>query len=755
MRMLNPKTLLALSLFYPLFVPVAQAADVNLAESADVSVSSHRGSYTADKVNDGIVSDASRWLAAKGDSTPWVELAFTQPTKVGMIDVFSGWKTEAGSSLRDFDLSVEVNGTWKRHDDWNIRNNTKSSKRIYIEQVNVTKVRLELLRTGAARIREIAVYNNKEALGLQDVGEAAVQKEDYGIRFSQHQIGVNQIGYFTGRPKRFTAPLTADGTEFKLREQGDSEIVYMGFIEGGIGDFSSFQPVDSAARYVIELNGGELTSNTSDPFLIRANLDQEQYWQAATDFLNDVRSVVGTHPSAYGGCGFRDGTYYDAIVPSLVLFYLSDPEFIHSMPRQIDWQAEKARVTAPDFVYIRDGAGPGVMDAARGYYQLEPPKANAPDVVKILHWGAGYILMKPNGRDPSASFDDDNSLIEPQTVEQIAYVLWAWPELKQWLPQSFYDRCLEFCLKFWKPEGSPRGHYTQGGSANKRGASALAVSPWWNPETYMTTESFDQNIHNPGHMHPFKGRHAPGHSIVPNLLMHEVAKREGLDDADMYLNAAVKQADWIIKNLDWNDPRTTKGHRLSEHRTIPNLVWLLQKYPQQAPDGLKEKITEWARVAVSRSHNLWDFRKYSDEMWTIPGMNEVGNSLSLPAIALSASWVVEDPALKQELERIAFASVDHLFGRNPMLHASTPHPKQGFPEIERGWPKLYKLDTCARLETVRGNLATLPGSEMYPFQPGKKFRHLEGWSNYGASWCISLSYLQFDAAQTTPDFLSR
>ncbi len=750
--MLNPKTLLALSLFYPLFVPVAQAADVNLAESAVVSVSSHRGSYTADKVNDGIVSDASRWLAAKGDSKPWVELAFTQPTKVGMIDVFSGWKTEAGSSLRDFDVSVEVNGTWKRHDDWNIRKNTKSSKRIYIEQVNVTKVRLELLRAGAARIREIAVYNNKEALGLQDVGEAAVQTEDYGIRFSQHQIGVNQIGYFTGRPKRFTAPLSADGTEFKLREQGDSEIVYMGFIEGGIGDFSSFQPVDSAARYVIELSGGELTSNTSDPFLIRANLDQEQYWQAATDFLNDVRSVVGTHPSAYGGCGFRDGTYYDAIVPSLVLFYLSDPEFINSMPRQIDWQAEKARVTAPDFVYIRDGAGPGVMDAARGYYQLEPPKANAPDVVKILHWGAGYILMKPNGRDPSASFDDDNSLIEPQTVEQIAYVLWAWPELKQWLPQSFYDRCLEFCLKFWKPEGGPRGHYTQGGSANKRGASALDISPWWNPETYMTTESFDQNIHNPGHMHPFKGRHAPGHSIVPNLLMHEVAKREGLADADMYLNAAVKQADWIIKHLDWNDPRTTKGHRLSEHRTIPNLVWLLQKYPQQAPEGLQAKITEWARVAVSRSHNLWDFRKYSDEMWTIPGMNEVGNSLSLPAIALSASWVVEDPALKQELERIAFASVDHLFGRNPMLHASTPHPKQGFPEIERGWPKLYKLDTCARLETVRGNLATLPGSEMYPFQPGKKFRHLEGWSNYGASWCISLSYLQFDAAQTTPNF---
>ena len=94
-----------------------------------------------------------------------------------------------------------------------------------------------------------------------------------------------------------------------------------------------------------------------------------------------------------------------------------------------------------------------------------------------------------------------------------------------------------------------------------------------------------------GRLHPYKGRHAPGHSIVPNLLMHEVAKREKRDDAAKYLDAAVAQAEFIVKNIDWNDPRTTKGHRMSEHRTIPNLVWLLQKYPDRAPAGLKEKIT--------------------------------------------------------------------------------------------------------------------------------------------------------------------
>ena len=749
MKTSNIHRLLAVAAMTLLVVSAGQAKDINWAEKASVSASSYRDSYVPEKVQDGVVSDASRWLAAEDDSSPWIELAFPQPITVGMIDVFSGWKTEKNSPLASFDVDVEVNGVWQEDTAWEVRGNKSSSKRIYIDRQKVSRVRLALLKPGAARIREIAVYDNKEAQGLKDVGEGG--KASSNIDFRQHQIAVNQVGYFTERPKRFTAPLSADGTVFKIRAQHEEAVLFSGGIENGIGDFSAFKPADEGLRYVIDLEGGDLKAHSSDPFLIRKNIDQEQYWQAATDFLNDVRSVTGTHPSAYGGCSFRDGTYYDAIVPALVKFYLADPEFVESMPRQIDWEDDKERVTAGDFVFIRDGAGPGVMDAVRNYYEMDPPNPNAPDVVKLIHWGAGYILMRPNGRDPSASVGNEDSTIEPQTVEQVAYVLWAWPALKKWLPRSFYDQCRDFCFNYWKPEGGPRGDFKQGGSANKKGASALDVSPWWDPETYMTIESFDQSIHNPGHMHPFKGRHAPGHSIVPNLLMHEVALREGREDADIYLDAAVKQAEWIIQNLDWKDPRTTKGHRLSEHRTIPNLVWLLQKYPEQAPVGLKEKITEWARVAVSRSHNLWDFRKFSEDMWTIPGMNEVGNSLSVPAIAIAASWVVDDPALKKELERVAFASIDHVFGRNPMLAAATSHPKQGFPEIERGWPKLYKEDVCARLETVRGNIATLPGSEMYPFQPGKRFRHLEGWANYGASWCISLSYLQFDAAGTTPD----
>lgn len=546
-----------------------------------------------------------------------------------------------------------------------------------------------------------------------------------------HQIGLNQIGFATARPKRFTAPLTADGARFEVRSAKGGAALFSGTVKGHIGDFSAFRPAESADTYVVELAGGSLKPGRSDPFVVQANVWQTFYWQPAVDFLIDVRSVVGTHPSAYGGCPWRDGTYYDAILPALTLFNLADPARIAAMPRQIDWDADKKRVLAPGFKFdAKNPHSEGVMDTVRRYYtELDPPKPDAPDVVKLLHWGAGYYLLNPATKDPSS--DPEPRRVHPQTVEQVAYVVWAWPQLKQWLPASFYDRCRDFCFANW--------------------SNSLGISSWWDPKTYLTVEQITGNNPMGGRLHPYKGRHAPGHSIVPNLLMHEVAKREGRADAGIYLDAAVTQADWIVKNLDWNDPRTTKGHRMSEHRTIPNLVWLLQAYPDRAPAGLREKIRAWAEVAVRRSDNLWDFRRYDeDQHWTIPKLNDAGNVLSFPAIALSASWVIDDPTLKKRLEELAIAHADFAFGRNPRLAAAPSKPEMGFTGIERGWPIQHKLNVCARLETTRGNIAATPGTEMFPFNPEGAYRHAEGWANYGASWCVSLAYLQFDAMRRVP-----
>ncbi len=538
-----------------------------------------------------------------------------------------------------------------------------------------------------------------------------------------HLVALNQVGFEIGRPKRFTAPLSADGSEFTVRAAEGGEPLFRAAIRGNIGDFSAFDA--PAGEYVIEVRGGSLKLGTSDPFLVQPDFWKEHFWQPAVDFLIDTRSVTGTHPSAFGGCPWRDGTYYDAILPALVLFHRADPARIAAMPRQIDWEADKKRVLAPGFKFdAKNPCSQGVMEAVRKYYtELEPPAADAPDVIKLIHWGAGFYLVNPATKDPSK--DPDPRQIHSQTVEQVAYVVWAWPALKQWLPQSFYEKCRAFCEQNWAP--------------------SLEVGKWWEPSTYLTVDQVSG--HNPmgGLLHPYKGRHAPGHSIVPNLLMHEIAKRDGLTDPGRYLTAAVKQADWIVKNLDWNDPRTTKGHRMSEHRTIPSLVWLLQNYPDQAPAGLKEKITAWAEVAAKRSANLWDIRRFDDgEHWAIPKINDVGNWLATPGIAIAASWVIEEPALKSRMREIAVSHADAVFGRNPRLAAAPNKPQMGFPGIERGWPVSYKENVCARLELCRGSISSAPGSEMFPFNPEGGYRHAEGWVNYGAAWCLSLAYFEFD-----------
>jgi hypothetical protein len=548
-------------------------------------------------------------------------------------------------------------------------------------------------------------------------------KPDHAVPSDIHLIALNQIGFETSRSKRFTAPLSKDGTSFVVRAKDGGKIYYRSQIQKHIGDFTRADLPDG--EYVIEASGGALKAGSSDPFIIRRRFWGDLFWQPAVDFLIDSRSVIGTHPSAFGGCPWRDGTYYDAILPSLVLFHRADPVRIAAMPRQIDWHADKQRVMDPAFQFDAKNPGSeGVMESVRRYFtEIEPPADDAPDVVKLIHWGAGFYLVNPATKDPSK--DPDPRQIHAQTVEQVAYVVWAWPELKQWLPESFYLKCRDFCFQNWNP--------------------SLEIGKWWDPSTYLTVEQVSGDNPMGGLLHPYKGRHAPGHSIVPNLLMHEIAKRDGLSNPAVYLAAAVKQAQWIIDRIDWNDPRATKGHRMSEHRTIPNLVWMLQNYPAEAPEGLKEKIHDWARVAARRSDNMWDVRRFDDvDHWSIPKLNDVGNWLATPAICLSVSWVLDDPALKSRMRELAVSHADAVFGRNPRLAAAPHKPQMGFPGIERGWPIGYKEDVCARLELCRGSISSSPGSEMFPFNPAGTYRHAEGWVNYGAAWCISLAYLEFD-----------
>ena len=548
-----------------------------------------------------------------------------------------------------------------------------------------------------------------------------------GIEQTTQPVALNQVGYETMGPKRLTAFGAKDGTTFIIRSLDDTANVYQGKIQRGIGDFSEFQPADSQQEYVIAL---EEESETSFPFRIHANLYQEQFWRPALDFMIDVRSVVGTHPSAFGGSPWRDGTYYSYEVPSLLWLYAADPQFFEQLPRQISWKADKQRVLSPDFVFdANNPQSEGVMEAVVRYYsELEAPAEDTPDIIQLVHWGLGFYLMKPYTKDPSQ--DPLPKQIHSQVVEQFSHLLYAWDslELHRWLPQSFYDRCYTFAQTHWQAVGS------------------LDVDSLWHPRWY------DEPVRENGtwkldytRLLPYKGRHVPGHSILPNLFMYQVVKQSQPSLSGAYLQAAQQQTQWIIDSLDWSLPATTKGHRGSEFQTLVNLSWFLQHMPEQAPSELREKIAEWAKVAIARSDNPWDFRRYDlSDHWTIPDLNETGNVAGFPAAALSAARMVQDSAMQQRLVELAYAHVDNLFGRNPQLAAATHRPAQGYPLVEQGWPLGYKKDVCARLELCRGGIDASPGTEMYPFNPDGEYRHPEGWVNWNASWNVGLAFLKMN-----------
>ncbi len=549
-------------------------------------------------------------------------------------------------------------------------------------------------------------------------------------------IALNQVGFLTAQPKRFTAPLTPDGTAFHIRRADRGGVLFKGTVTSGIGDFSAFRPADSADTYVAELAGLDRIGApiSSDPFLITTNLWQEQYWQVATDFMVDCRSVTGTHPSAFGGGAWRDSTYYAFEGPSLLLLLAADPARVAAQPRQIDWAADRARVLAPDFPYdAKTPESDGALEATRRYYtEFAPPAADAPDLVKLIHWAYGYILQRPASKDPSG--DPAPKKIHSQHVEQFAYLLHHWPLVEKWLPAEFRVRCLEFAFAQWESSG------------------LLAIDPRWDPATYEEAPAAEAHTFAAGYLHPSKGRHAPGHSIAPNLMLYRAALAERRADAPRYLAAAQAQAKWLVEKLDWNDPRTTKGHRMSEFRTMIGLVYFLQHHPEAAPAGLREKIAAWARVAITRSENFWDFRRFDLEThWTIPRINEPGNLLGFTAAALAASWVIDDPALRARLREVGFAQTDAFFGRNPIRAVGVSHPKKSFPEVERAWPIFYKPDTCARLEAVRGSISTNCPTEFYPYNPNSTaYRHPEGWVNFNATWNVALAYAHLDQTGRRP-----
>lgn len=224
-------------------------------------------------------------------------------------------------------------------------------------------------------------------------------------------------------------------------------------------------------------------------------------------------------------------------------------------------------------------------------------------------------------------------------------------------------------------------------------------------------------------------------------MMYEVAKREGAKDAEKYFDAAYRQLDWMIKNLDWNDPMTTKGQRMSEHMTMRAFAFFQSNYPDRAPDRLKEKVQEWATIAIARSDNFWDFRKYYETEWTPPGWNETGNILGFPAAVFSAMTVLDDSDLKKSLEILAWSHFENSFGRNPTGRQFSYKGPEEVEGVDLGWYSRHK-GGYGLLEDLPFVFDGSPKSFHYPNHPeAGNLGWTEGWVQFNTAFNTSMAYM--------------
>jgi len=687
--MMKPSSAVLLLLGACLLPAVAQAPEgkPQPVKPKGATASSANPKYPAAKAIDGKVSDDSRWVSEPFTAPATLEIDLGTKQKLGGVHVFTGNGNK--DVVEAFSMQFWQDGKWVDIPSATVTSNKKPAVSVSFDQtvdVITDKLRIQIDKShqNVARVKEIVIWPWTSG-DLPPIGGGGGHDDALADQEKIPLIYLNQSGFNLGKPKKFTAPTLADGTKFVVRPAKGGAALFEGTIKGNIGDFSAFNPTDQQ-EFVVEAGG-----ITSVPFRIGNWWIERVSYQNMVNFMIDSRHYVGnTNAKCTGSYGWRDDHHFGWELTTLVPQYLSNPSAYERMPHQIKYVAPKDKQV---------------------WGALQPYKEDAPDIVKLIHWGADVIVS------PGVN----NEMMKAQ----LAYFLYAWPVLKKYLPQQNYDVVRDFAFSKWADPTKDRKYPYDESSEN----NLLAVKT---------------------HIGSTKGAYPPGFSIEPNLLMYEVTKREKRPDADIYLNAAKAQAEWMIKNLDWNNPQVTKGQRMSEFITMTGLANFQRMYPDKAPAGLAAKINEWVKVMFRRSANMWDFRKHDDkDSWTPMDpshpqkWNEPGNVVGLPASLLAAREVVTDPATKARLEEIAYAHIDNLFGRNPLgRHFGFKAPKE-VEGVEFGWTKRHP-GGIGRLADARFVIDGSPKTFHYPYHPELAAKgYTEGWIQFNTPFNLSMSYLAF------------
>jgi hypothetical protein len=560
----------------------------------------------------------------------------------------------------------------------------------------------------------IDVYGNNQAqVGVWSWNGGAVTSRFFfltqsvlsvfeSITSSPPAVLVNQLGYDTGKSKRATVPTAPDDTPFEVVNVATSQVDFTGTVQNHIADFTALNP-DVKTDYLIRSVGVE-----SFPFTISKNWMQQITAAQALEFMDQSRQDAW-EVGGSSGYAWRDGHQFSFELNGLALQYMANPGYYDRVANSIYKVGESE------------------------YPELRTQLPGEPDIVWLLKFGATRYYDWGTNK---------NIKLHILIKEQLAYFLYLYPEISQWVDRDFYERVRDFTIQVWNVSTCNKEFYPVSNT---------------NHNLFALQTIFGG----------LKGSQPPGHSIAPNLMMYEVLRRDGLDGAQAYFDAAYNNCEWLLNNLDIADPRYDKGQRMSEHILIEGLTYFYEMYPDQAPAGLLPAIQHWAEKTVARSNNLWDIRmavsqaagdgeyKFKNgsfitaDYWTGAAYagadgqelirNEPGNPAGLQSITYAASRSISDATIKARLKVVGIAAIDDMFGRNPAGRSFFYHVKRDFVGGDLGWFGYYPGGLGA-LGNVPGRIDGNSAEAAYPYFPANAAGGNEGWVAFNSAWNASIAY---------------
>lgn len=515
------------------------------------------------------------------------------------------------------------------------------------------------------------------------------------------KIFVNQLGYDSDKSKRATVTNIGDGEMFIVKRVGDNKGVAYGFIKNSIADFSHYKD-DSNYNYYIECDGVK-----SHNFKVKKNLIFDISAPSAVKFMEMSRQDKFDRGGS-SGVAWRDSHQFSFELNSLALMYMANPSYYKNQPRDV------YKITECDY--------------------SELTTQNEPNIIWLIKYGVyRYYDLVAN----------KNTKLHALIKGQLAYFLYLYPYITNYVTQEFYEQIRDFTIAQWSVE--------------------TCSQTWYDTEDfYLIGTEINHNLFTTQNViGNVKGVVPPGYAIMPNYLMWEVAKRDSLDTTitQQFKTALDNNLNWLVNDVDLDDPRYTKGQRMSEYITMTSLTYVYESNPYICPTGTYEKIERWADVMISRSKNLWDYRQYStvgdvtnseSTRWvnleTSGGLcNQPGGVAGFAGCCFSVSRVITDANKKERLKKMAMSHIDHVFGRNPHNKHFCYTASEDFEGVENNWFSRHE-GGLGNLNYVIGVLDGSPKEESYPYKPDANSGYTEGWVAFNTAWNTALAYLSAESS---------